>query len=163
MKTRKKKLNKHQIYIMKFIEKKIRKVKIVVFLAGLVCLFGGFSNPARSESTTIYVPDDYLAIQEAIDVASSGDKIIVRDGTYNEKIIIDKNGLSISSENGSDLTMIQGALDFHDAFDSTVSITASNVYFSGFHVSGTHCAAHIAVNNDEGISGVEIKNNYVIS
>ena len=148
---------------MKFIREKIRNIKIGVVLVGLVFGFVGFGNPVKSESTVIYVPDDYSTIQESIDAANIGDKIIVRDGVYNEKIIIDKSDLSISSENGADLTIIQGALDFQDPFDNAVSITANNVYFNGFTVSGTHCDAHIFVKNDNGISGCEITNNYVIS
>ena len=34
----------------------------------------------------IYVPDDYKTIQKAIDNASDGDTIIVRDGIYKENI-----------------------------------------------------------------------------
>jgi len=34
----------------------------------------------------IYVPDDYETIPAAVDAASSGDTIIVRDGTYIENM-----------------------------------------------------------------------------
>ena len=39
-------------------------------------------------ATTIYVPDDYPTIQQAIDAASKGDTIFVRSGTYIENIVI---------------------------------------------------------------------------
>jgi len=35
-----------------------------------------------SSARTIYVPDDYEEIQWAVDNASAGDTIIVRDGIY---------------------------------------------------------------------------------
>ncbi len=38
-----------------------------------------------SSSTTIYVPDSHPTIQAAVDAASAGDTIIVRDGEYREK------------------------------------------------------------------------------
>ena len=37
-----------------------------------------------SLSATIYVPDHYATIQEAIDASANGDTVIVRPGTYNE-------------------------------------------------------------------------------
>ena len=58
-----------------------------------------------SSVTVIYVPDDYPTIQAAIDNASDGDTIIVRDGTYTENIDVDKR-LTIRSENGSDFTVV---------------------------------------------------------
>ena len=50
-----------------------------------------------SEAKTIYVPDDYARIQWAVDNASAGDTIIVRDGIYSESINVNKQ-LSIKSE-----------------------------------------------------------------
>ncbi len=47
------------------------------------------SLPAVSPRT-IYVPDDYSIIQEAVDAASPGDMIVVRDGIYYESITINK-------------------------------------------------------------------------
>ena len=46
------------------------------------------------------MPDDYAKIQWAVDNATAGDTIIVRDGIYYENIKINKQ-LTIRSENGS--------------------------------------------------------------
>ena len=43
-----------------------------------------------SEAMTIYVPDDYEKIQWAVDNASVGDTIVVRDGVYVENIKVGK-------------------------------------------------------------------------
>ena len=51
-----------------------------------------------SKGKTIYVPDDYETIQEAVNHAQPGDTIIVRDGTYVENVVIDKSYLTIKSE-----------------------------------------------------------------
>jgi nitrous oxidase accessory protein len=59
------------------------------------CAFIGTASAA-----TVYVPDDYAKIQWAIDNATAGDAIIVRDGTYSENVDVNKR-LTIKSENGS--------------------------------------------------------------
>ena len=68
----------------------------------LLCAFAGVAS-----ARTIYVPDDYEKIQWAVDNASVGDTIIVRDGTYYENVVVDKQ-LTIKSENGSDNCIVNG-------------------------------------------------------
>ena len=52
----------------------------------------------RVTPTKITVPDDYPTIQEAINVASPGDSIFVRAGTYHEHVTINKNNLTLIGE-----------------------------------------------------------------
>jgi pectin methylesterase-like acyl-CoA thioesterase len=47
-------------------------------------------QPARTEPTTITVPDDYPTIQEAINAANPEDTIYVRAGAYVENVIVNK-------------------------------------------------------------------------
>ena len=51
-----------------------------LFICMLACVVGVAS------AKTIYVPDDYEKIQWAVDNASAGDTIIVRDGIYSESV-----------------------------------------------------------------------------
>jgi predicted outer membrane repeat protein len=51
---------------------------------------------------------DYTSIQVAILVASNGDFILVKDGTYSENINFNGKNLTIKSQNGSATTTIQG-------------------------------------------------------
>ena len=81
-------------------------------------------------STVIYVPDDYPTIQGAVDVANGGDMIIVRDGIYTENIDVNKPHLTIRSENGAEVTIIQAM--YGD--DSVFEITANYVTIRGFTV-----------------------------
>jgi len=50
---------------------------------------------------TIWVPDNYSTIQWAVNNATPGDTIIIRDGTYPENVVVNKNHLTIQSENGT--------------------------------------------------------------
>jgi len=59
-------------------------------------------------SSTIYVPDDFSTIQEAIDAASSGDTVIVRPGTYVENIDFAQKAITVKSELGPAGTIIDG-------------------------------------------------------
>lgn len=57
---------------------------------------------------TIYVPDNYTLIQDAIDAAQYGDTIIVRPDTYTENLFIPAKELKIRSEQGPEVTIIDG-------------------------------------------------------
>ncbi len=87
----------------------------------------------------IYVPDDYLTIQSAVDAATTGDTIIVRDGTYIENINLNKENLTVKSENGADKTIIQAA----DSNNNVFKITADYVTIDGFTIKGGSSGVYI--------------------
>ncbi|GFO96024.1 periplasmic copper-binding protein [groundwater metagenome] len=62
-----------------------RALKVMMGIAVLVLLMAGGAGAA-----TIYVPDNYAKIQWAVDNASGGDTIIVRNGIYYENVKINK-------------------------------------------------------------------------
>jgi parallel beta-helix repeat protein len=78
-----------------------------------------------------YVPDDYPKIQAAVDAASAGDIIIIRDGIYTENIDVNKR-LMIRSENGAATTIVQAG----NSNDHVFAVTADYVNLSGFIVEG---------------------------
>ncbi|MFC1787159.1 hypothetical protein ACFLY8_03920, partial [Halobacteriota archaeon] len=88
-------------------------------------------NFTASSLSIIYVPDEYSTIQAAVNAASEGDTIIVRDGTYTENIVVDKK-LTIQSENGSDFTMVRA----QNSDDHVFNVMADYVNISGFTVEG---------------------------
>ncbi|NQE52398.1 Cell surface glycoprotein, partial [ANME-1 cluster archaeon GoMg3.2] len=106
---------------------------LIVFVLAMVVLMpsaGAVSeSDGDSSSTTIYVPDSYPTIQAAVDAASPGDTIIVRDGTYRENIDVTKR-LTIKSENGS----VNCIVEAEDRDDNVFEITTNYVNISGFTV-----------------------------
>jgi len=98
-----------------------------------------------SEAKTIYVPDDYAKIQWAVDNATAGDTIIVRDGIYYENVDVNKQ-LTLKSENSSANCIILAA----NSMDHALEITANYVNISGLTVTGA---------NGEGIlAGIYLNN-----
>ena len=82
-----------------------------------------------ASAATIYIPDNYAKIQWAVDNASAGDTIIVRDGTYTENINVNKPHLTIRSENGSANCIIDGS-----GSRKVFYVTADHVSIIGFTV-----------------------------
>src|SRR5256885_508954 len=90
-------------------------------------------------ATTIFVDDSALpggdgssanpftTITAAINGASAGDTIIVRDGTYNESVAINRS-VTLISEHGSAATIINGQ-GTNANFSFAVSISANGVTF----------------------------------
>ena len=89
-------------------------------------------SKAEASPATIYVPDNYSTIQAAVNAASPGDTIIVRDGTYTENINISKDNLTIQSENGAETTIVQAP----DGNNHMFEIHANYVEISGLTVKG---------------------------
>jgi len=75
---------------------------------------------------TIWVPDNYTTIQEAIGYASDGDTIFVKVGIYHEHVHVTKS-LTLLGENRN--TIIDG-----DGVETVVSVERSNVKISGFTI-----------------------------
>jgi len=102
-------------------------------------------------------PADFRTIQEAINAASNGDTIFVKNGTYSESIVLNKT-LSLIGENAK-TTILNG----QDSA-ATICITADNAHVSGFAVTSTGTGIllrssgcvlsgnNIASNGDYGIS-----------
>jgi len=67
--------------------------------------------PFCAHSATIYVPDHYGSIQDAIDAALDGDTVIVRAGTYVENIDFIGKSITLVSESGPAPTVIDGGGD----------------------------------------------------
>lgn len=110
---------------------------IMFFLSSISVVGFNFNNELKeisndksyilSSSVTITVPDDYPTIQEAVDNANDGDTIFVRNGVYNENIVIDKS-IDLVGEDKMN-TLIDG-----NGVSDGINILVDWVNVSGFHV-----------------------------
>jgi len=105
---------------------KVKAIAMGIMFALVTLIFVGCASAA-----IIYVPDDYAKIQWAVDSASPGDTIIIRDGTYTENMNVSKS-LTIRSENGSDFTIIQPENPNYHIFE----VATDYVSINGFTVKG---------------------------
>jgi len=119
---------------------------VTVGCASVANLGGG-----GGDGDTIYVPEGgNQTIQQAVNNATAGDTIIVRDGVYTENIDVNKR-LTIRSENGSDFTIVQAA----NSNDHVFEVTVDYVNISGFTVDGAKGA-------EWSKSGIYLEANYSI-
>ncbi len=100
------------------------------------------SQETKAGSRTITVPDDYPSILAALENATDGDTVFVRNGTYNKhQLIIDK---SISLVGEVNTTVIQsidpappwdpGATTFPPSAPDAIIISTTNAKISGFTI-----------------------------
>jgi serine protease len=73
-----------------------------------IALFVGLSALSTAEAATIRVPADAATIQQAIDAAAAGDTVLVSPGTYVENITFRGQAITVASEQGPAVTIIDG-------------------------------------------------------
>jgi parallel beta-helix repeat protein len=107
------------------------KIGMALLFAVLIAMLAFLSIGSVSAAQQHYVnPGE--SIQGAIDNATAGDTIIVRDGTYTENVDVNVNYLTIKSENGYDSTIVQAA----NTSDHVFAVTADYVNITEFTVTG---------------------------
>ncbi len=77
-------------------------------IVSLICVFLCAPLPVIALGATTYVPDNYATIQDAINDSINGDTIIVRPGTYYETIDFIGRAITLKSESGPEVTIIDG-------------------------------------------------------
>ncbi|MBT0160806.1 PKD domain-containing protein [Candidatus Bathyarchaeota archaeon A05DMB-2] len=103
---------------------------------------------------TIIVPDDYPTIQEAINNASNGDTVYVRQGIYFENIILNKT-ISLVGENKT-MTIINGNMT-----GTTVIVKAYNATIKEFTITnGTNGGLVIFGSSEIIVANNVVTNNY---
>ncbi|MCD4655511.1 SUMF1/EgtB/PvdO family nonheme iron enzyme [bacterium] len=110
-----------------------------------------------AQAATIYVKDDYTTIQAAVNAASSGDTIIVEDGTYtgtgNKGIEFNGKQLVVASANGPETCIIDcensgRAFSLHNLEPEGTRIegfTIRNGFANNSEGGGIHLAAYTKV------------------
>ena len=120
--------------------------------------------PAKAETKTIIVPDDYPTISGAIANATDGDTIYVRNGTYHESAIKTDKSLSIIGE-GFQSTKIDFTSTSHEVvvsilekyrfYDPAMVVNANYFKLSGLTVNST--GGDISIDGN----GTQISNNVI--
>jgi parallel beta-helix repeat protein len=105
---------------------------VLVIVTGVPGGLPALVDKVEASPVTVYVPDDYLTIQAAVNASSSGDTIIVRDGTYLENVDVNKDHLTIHSQSGADSTIVRAA----NPDDHVFEIATDYVDISGFTADG---------------------------
>jgi len=111
------------------------KTKLLCLAMALVlglALVSAIAPAKQVRGATTWYVNPGESIQAAVDAASPGDTIIVRDGTYTENVDVNKDYLTIRSDNGAGTTLVQAA----NRDDHVFGVTADYVYISGFTVKG---------------------------
>jgi parallel beta-helix repeat protein len=105
----------------------------------------------KGASTTIIVPDDYPTIQAAVNAASDGDTIFVRNGSYYENVVLNKT-VTLFGENRE--TTVIDANQRGDCLD----VTASGVTVTGFTLQngGSHYSCVDVSSNYNSIVGNDL-------
>jgi parallel beta-helix repeat protein len=114
-------------------------------------LFSVSVRPVKAP-VTIIVPDDYSTIQAAINAASDGDTIYVRNGTYYENVVLNKS-VALVGENAQD-TIINGTNG------TAVTITTDSVNVTGFTITNCECGVSLLYSNSSIVSGNNITNSW---
>jgi nitrous oxidase accessory protein len=130
----------------------IGEIRATLLLLLILCVtLVAFPNVeiAKAEPKTIFVPDDFLSVFDAVEAASEGDTIYVKKGTYggpiNQTLVINKT-LSLMGENpettilnlhpelvfmgyDSPMTPVYG-------YENSIEVQANDVELSGFTFKG---------------------------
>jgi len=105
---------------------------ILIICATISFLFLCLSG--TSSAVTWYVAENgsanFTMIQDAINISSAGDTIIVTNGSYIENVNVNVSYLTIRSENGSQSTFIRAK----SRSDHVFEVTADYVNISGFTI-----------------------------
>ena len=124
---------------------------------------------AAGEGATIRVPADAPTIQQGIDAAVNGDTALVSPGTYYERINFHGKAITVASEQGPDITTIDGGhagtvVTFlsREGRDSVLSGFTIRNGFNGYSGAGIHVGSSSptirgnTITHNSGCSGVGI-------
>jgi nitrous oxidase accessory protein len=94
--------------------------------------------PARAESNTITVPNDFPTIQKAINAANAGDTILVKRGTYVENPVVNKSVSLIGEDRDATVIDVTAGLKVES---NNVTITSFSIYdgWTGISLSANYC------------------------
>ena len=116
----------------------------------LICLLPVFASQARIITVDDNGPADFDNIRDAINFSDNGDTIIVKPGTYNQRIVFNNKAVTLTSEDPDDPDIVRSTIitfnsdycvtfDFGEGNDSVLTgftITGGEAFIGG----GIHCS-----------------------
>jgi parallel beta-helix repeat protein len=119
-----------------------RRIWIGLLFAVLFTVLAFVSGACAADTYTVCPGGgcNYTSIQAAIDAATAGDTIEVRDGIYTENVVVTVANLTLRSEHGSASTTVLAAVNTSDVF----LVTANSVTITGFTVRNANDSANAA-------------------
>jgi len=117
---------------------KMHKKAILLIIFSLLAMLPMQFRTARASPGTIYVPDNYRTIQQAVYKSLPGDTIIVRAGTYPENVLVNQTNLVLMGENTA-TTIVDGR-----GIDNVFTLNNSTISIKGF-----------TIRNSKNFSGIE--------
>ncbi len=90
--------------------KRIRSMSIAVLALAAIGSALVVGAPSAYAANTLYVggPGGFPTIQAAVNAANPGTTIIVRPGTYNESVVIQKNGIHVKGAPNQPMPVVDG-------------------------------------------------------
>lgn len=101
---------------------------------------------ATPHAATIYVPDNFKTINEAVKNADPKDTIIVRDGIYTENVVITKS-LTVKSNKGADASIVHALIKSEPVFKIS---NVNEAAIIGFTATGSELAGIYLYNSNNG-------------
>jgi parallel beta-helix repeat protein len=111
-----------------------------------------YSESVVASPNTIWVPDNYTTIQEAINVAEEGKTILVRAGTYYEHLKIDKSLILVGENRGT--TVIDGT-----GTGIVVYVIANNITLSNFTIQNGQLGIWLRYSGNNVLTGNTVSEN----
>jgi parallel beta-helix repeat protein len=139
----------------------IKSMKIFGLVAILVMVMCGLAAIASADimpesdvkplSSTIYVPDNYTKIQWAVDNATAGSTIVVKNGTYYENVAVTKQLIlrGIDTYTGKPVVDAGGS-------GTAITLSADEITLKGFNVTNAGSSLR-----DAGIKVISSNNNII--
>jgi len=112
----------------------------------------GYSKSVVANPNTIWVPDNYTTIQEAINAAEEGKTILVRAGTYYEHLKIDKSLILVGENRGT--TVIDGT-----GTGIVVYVIANNITLNNFTIQNGQLGIWLRYSGNNVLTGNTVSNN----
>ena len=124
-------------------------MKSLALVAILLFVFWMVNFQVTQASSTLVVPDQYSSISEAVNHASAGDIILVKDGVYQENVIVNKP-LTLEGQGNATILGNGGVSPAAALTLSTDNIVVSGLTIQSVKSSNTTQTAYGVVVNGDG-------------